>query len=73
MDIKIQDVFFVIVLLILLSLGRKKLFVIAGLCSLVIAIPLYSQWIFFTAQRLVMYGAFLIFISLVLFLFNKKS
>lgn len=73
MDIKIQDVIFVMVLFLLLWLGRRRLFVAAGLCCFFVAIPLYSQWIFFTAQRLVMYGAFFMFISVIVSLINKKQ
>lgn len=61
---KIQDIAFLIFLGILLIIRKPILFVYAGIACLVFSIPLFSKWIFFTAERLTWYAAafFLIFI-----------
>lgn len=61
---KIQDGAFLGVLTILLVIRKPKLFVYAGLLCLVLAIPLFGGWVFFTAERLTWYAAafFLFFI-----------
>jgi len=60
MEIKPQDFFFVAVLIPLLYKRNPGLFIWAGLISLILSILLFHQWIFFTAQRLVVY-AFIFF------------
>jgi len=62
---KIQDIAFVTVCVLLLSLRSKPLMLVAGLLCFLCAIPLFSQWIFFTAERLTWYGALLIVSSIV--------
>lgn len=58
---KIQDIFFLIVFIFLFLKGNPRLSAITGLSSLLASIPLFSLWIFFTAQHLVWYaGAFLL-------------
>lgn len=66
---KIQDFIFLIVLAGILLTRKPKLLVFAGLGSLVLAIPLFTKWVFFTAERLTWYAAgfFLIFILYRLF------
>lgn len=61
---KIQDVIFLVVLVGILLTRKPKLLVIAGLSCLVLAIPLFAKWVFFTAERLTWYAAtfFLTFI-----------
>jgi hypothetical protein len=53
---KIQDIFFLITLISFLYKRKPGLLVWAGLICLVFAFPLFLFWIFFTAQRLVMYA-----------------
>lgn len=67
---KIQDILFIISVILLLWKGNSRFFVICGLVCLVLAIPLFHFWVFFTAERLVMYavGFFLVGI---LFLLKK--
>lgn len=56
---KIQDIVFFIILGILLLINKPRWYVYAGLICLVIAMPLFAGWIFFTAERLTWYaGAF---------------
>ena len=61
---KPQDIIFFVSLVVLLVLRRPVLFVWAGLGCLVLAIPLFATWTFFTAERLTWYAAvyFLVFI-----------
>ena len=61
---KIQDVGFFVVLIALFLLKKPRLFVWTGLGCLVLAIPLFAKWIFFTAERLTWYASvfFLVFI-----------
>lgn len=70
---KPQDIIFFVSLFVLLTLRRPVLFVWAGLGSLVLAIPLFATWTFFTAERLTWYAAafFLTFVVISL-LFPRK-
>lgn len=55
---KIQDIGFIIVfLLILILLKRERVFIYAGLGCFLLAIPMFAKWIFFTAERLTWYGS----------------
>ncbi len=54
---KPQDVLFVLVLISILISRRMKLALYAGMLCLILAIPLFSAWIFFTAERLTWYAA----------------
>jgi len=60
MDLKPQDLLFIAVFILLLIKRDPKIFAAAGLSCLIVSIPLFSQWVFFTAQRLVWF-AFLLF------------
>ena len=61
---KAQDIAFIIAIGILLSRRMPRWFAWAGLGSLILAIPLFAGWIFFTAERLTWYAAgfFLLFL-----------
>lgn len=62
---KIQDLGFIIVLLILIGLRKPRLAAAAGLGCLILAMPLFHFWIFFTAQRLTMYAAAFFLVSII--------
>ena len=52
----------------------SKLVVLAGLTCLVLAIPLFASWTFFTAERLTWYGAAFFFTAIINQLnFTKKG
>jgi hypothetical protein len=71
---KIQDIIFVISLITLLVIRKPKWFVYAGLVSLVLAIPLFAKWIFFTAERLTWYSAgFFLCFLLMQYVFERKA
>lgn len=54
---KPQDIIFIFLLLGLLFFRKPRWFVIAGIALLILSIPLFEFWIFFTAQRFVWYAA----------------
>jgi hypothetical protein len=65
---KIQDGLLIVILGVALLIRKPAILAVLGLFFLLVAIPLYDKWIFFTAERLVMYAAvcflFSIFLSL---------
>jgi len=63
---KPQDIIFLAVLAFLLYKKDPWWFASAGILALALAIPLYSEWIFFTAQRLVIYAFVFFLLSLLL-------
>lgn len=54
---KIQDLVFFAVFTGLLYRRDARLFAAAGLVMLIVSIPLFAAWIFFTAERLTWYAA----------------
>ncbi|MCL4353585.1 hypothetical protein M1615_03940 [Patescibacteria group bacterium] len=62
---KLQDAVFLLVFAFLLYKRSPRRAVIAGLASLILSIPLFSFWIFFTAERLVYYGAGFLLLSII--------
>lgn len=54
---KPQDIAFFIILGILIWRADNRALVLAGLICLVLAVPLFAGWIFFTAERLTWYAA----------------
>jgi len=54
---KVQDLIFFLVYIGLIVSRKRIWFVWAGLICLMLAIPLFSFWIFFTAERLTWYAA----------------
>jgi len=69
---KPQDLIFFIVLAIILYIGKPKWLVIAGLICLLISIPLFSFWVFFTAQRLTYYALGFFLTSVIVFLIQTR-
>ncbi len=69
---KIQDIIFFLVSIFLIYKKNPRWMVIAGLISLVLSIPLFSFWIFFTAERLTWYTAGF-FLSAIIFYLLKKD
>lgn len=65
---KIQDIIFLITLVVILMGRKPKVFLWAAFACLILAIPLFSQWVFFTAERLTWYAAsFILFYCLIFF------
>ena len=67
---KIQDIVFFIIFFGLLIKRDPKLAAGAGIIALVLSVPLFSFWIFFTAQRLVMYAAAFFLLSIIFHIIN---
>lgn len=69
---KIQDIAFFLVFVFLLLRQNPKWAAGAGLVSLALSIPLFSLWIFFTAERLTWYAAAFFLLSILIYLFKEK-
>lgn len=62
---KIQDILFLLILAFLIYKKDSRLSLVFGLGALILSIPLFFLQIFFTAQHLVYYAFFFIFLSIV--------
>lgn len=62
---KIQDIVFVIAFLFFALRQNPRWSASAGLICLVISIPLFATWTFFTAERLTWYGAAFFLLSII--------
>ena len=54
---KPQDILFFIVFAVLLAVRKPRLLVVSGLVCLLMSVPLFATWTFFTAERLTWYAA----------------
>ena len=70
---KIQDVVFILFFVFLVFKRNPRWAVYAGVISLLLSIPLFSLWIFFTAERLTWYAAAFFLISIILSFWGKKG
>ncbi|OGH42868.1 MAG: hypothetical protein A3B53_02365 [Candidatus Levybacteria bacterium RIFCSPLOWO2_01_FULL_42_15] len=70
---KIQDIAFFLVLGVLLFKRDPKFFAIAGIISLILAIPLFSLWIFFTAERLTWYAAAFFLVAIIFYILQLQK
>lgn len=70
---KIQDIFFVLVLTSVLIIKKPRLFLTLGLFSLVLSALLFSKWIFFTAERLTWYAAVLFLVAIFQILWRVRN
>jgi len=70
---KIQDIAFFVVLVLLILKRNPKLIVTCGILCLILSIPLFSFWIFFTAERLTWYAVALFLLAIIFYLFNVEK
>lgn len=70
---KIQDILFFLVLAFLIYKHDPRWFVIAGIIALIISIPLFSLWVFFTAERLIWYTLALFLIAIIINLLQMNK
>lgn len=63
---KIQDIIFFVILVILIWKRDPKIAVIIGLLTLLASIPLFASWTFFTAERLTWYAAAFFLLAIIL-------
>lgn len=62
---KIQDLTFLVILAFLVWRQDQKLSVLLGLIALLVSIPLFATWTFFTAERLSWYAAAFFLLSVI--------
>lgn len=67
---KLQDIIFLAIFILILIKRDSRMSTFAGIICLVLSIPLFAFWIFFTAQHLVWYAAAFFLLSIV-FLFKN--
>ena len=70
---KPQDIIFLISLISLLWLNKPKYLVFAALGCLVLSMPLFAFWIFFTAERLTWYAGGFLASFLLLTFYSRAS
>jgi len=70
---KIQDIAFFIVLALLIFKRNPRLTVACGILCLLLSIPLFSFWIFFTAERLTWYAAAFFLLAIIFYLFKSEK
>lgn len=70
---KPQDLVFIVILGVLVAFRKPTFLVFAGLLCIILAIPLFHFWVFFTAQRLIMYAAGFFFVSAVMLGFRNRK
>ena len=70
---KLQDIVFLFVFLFLLWKRHVRLLAIVGMVCVVVAIPLFAKWVFFTAERLTWYAALFFLAALILFYFQRSK
>jgi hypothetical protein len=69
---KIQDIVFFVVLALLILKYSPKFAIICGIACLLLSVPLFSFWIFFTAEHLTWYAAGFFLLAIILHLFEFK-
>jgi len=70
---KIQDIAFFVVLALLIVKRNPKLMIVCGIMCLFLSIPLFSFWIFFTAEHLVWYAVSFFLLAIIFnIIYNKK-
>lgn len=70
---KIQDIVFFVVLALLILKRNPRLAALSGISCLLLSIPLFSFWIFFTAERLTWYAAAFFGLAIIFHLWNLKK
>jgi len=70
---KIQDIAFLVVLVFLILKRSSRLMVACGILCLALSIPLFSFWIFFTAERLTWYAAGFFLLAIISYLFKPNE
>lgn len=63
---KPQDIFFVVLFLLVLLKKDSRVSMAIGIVCILLSIPLFSFWVFFTAERLTWYGAAFFLLTTVL-------
>lgn len=69
---KIQDIAFLIILALLIVKRSPKVMAFSGILCLLLSIPLFSFWIFFTAERLTWYAAAFFLLAIILYAIQQR-
>ena len=69
---KIQDLGFLGLLVLLIYFKKPRLSAVAGLVCLIVSMPLFYFWIFFTAERLTWYAASFFLLSIIQTLYAHR-
>lgn len=70
---KIQDIAFFIIFVFIILSKRPHWATIMGLVFLFLSIPLFSFWVFFTAERLTWYAAACFLLAMIMYTFQYKK
>lgn len=70
---KIQDIGFFLILVVALAIKKPRLSVGLGIACLLLAMPLFAQWIFFTAERLTWYAAAFFLLAIIQILWERRK
>ena len=70
---KVQDLAFFVVLALLILRRNPRHAAFCGIICLLLSIPLFYFWIFFTAERLTWYAAAFFLLTIFLLLRTNKS
>ncbi len=70
---KIQDILFLVTFAFLAFKANPRLTALAGILSLVLSIPLFSFWIFFTAERLAWYAAGFFLLTIIFYVLELRN
>lgn len=68
-----QDIIFFAFILLIFFIKKPKYPYIGGLICLILAIPLFSFWKFYTAERLTWYAAAFFLLEIFFIVFNTKN
>lgn len=70
---KPQDIIFLLVLLGIIFRRDARLAAFFGIFSLIVSMPLFAFWIFFTAERLTWYAGAFFLVAIILFVIQTKK
>lgn len=70
---KPQDIIFFIIFFSLIIKRDPRLSAGVGIAALILSIPLFSFWIFFTAERLTWYAGAFFLLSVIFHILNLKK
>lgn len=69
---KLQDVVFFAILVAAIGFKKPRVSVGLGITCLILSIPLFARWIFFTAERLTWYAATFFLLALIQILWQVR-
>lgn len=70
---KPQDVIFLLIGAMILWKKNSHFLGIAGIVCIILSIPLFAMWVFFTAERLTWYAAAFLLIAIIFEIFKPRK